>query len=95
MTPDDLKELAKLIQLLRESPEIGSIEISGWFGKRLAVTRNASRPASAAEPGLSSRWLAEPAGGRGAPPRAGSGLDPERDQVAHGRHLLLRAGTWR
>ena len=40
MKPDDLKELAQLIQLLRESPEIGSIEISGWFGKRLMVTRN-------------------------------------------------------
>jgi len=40
MKPDDLKELAQLIQLLRESPEIGSIEISGWFGRRLVVTRN-------------------------------------------------------
>jgi acetyl-CoA carboxylase biotin carboxyl carrier protein len=40
MKPDDLKELAQLIQLLRESPEIGSIEISGWFGKRFMVTRN-------------------------------------------------------
>ena len=40
MNPDDLKELAQLIQLLRESPEIGSIEISGRFGRRLVVTRN-------------------------------------------------------
>jgi acetyl-CoA carboxylase biotin carboxyl carrier protein len=40
MTPDDLKELAQLIQLLRESPEIGSIEVSGRFGKRVVVTRN-------------------------------------------------------
>lgn len=53
MTPDDLKELAQLIQLLRESPEIGSIEIAGWFGKRLVVTRNASnasRPPVVHEP---------------------------------------------
>jgi acetyl-CoA carboxylase biotin carboxyl carrier protein len=50
MTPDDLKELAQLIQLLRESPEIGSIEVSGRFGKRLVVTRNASRPAVSTEP---------------------------------------------
>ncbi len=50
MNPDDLKELAQLIQLLRESPEIGSIEISGRFGKRLVVTRNASRSSTAADP---------------------------------------------
>ena len=42
MKPDELKELAQLIQLLRESPEVGSIELRrGWFGKRLAVSRNA------------------------------------------------------
>jgi acetyl-CoA carboxylase biotin carboxyl carrier protein len=47
MKPDDLKELAQLIQLLRESPEIGSIEISGWFGRRLVVSRNLTgHPAS-------------------------------------------------
>ncbi len=40
MKPDDLKELAQLIQLLREAPEIGSIEISGRFGKRVMITRN-------------------------------------------------------
>ena len=40
MKPDDLKELAQLIQLLRESPEVDSIEISGRFGRRLVVTRN-------------------------------------------------------
>jgi acetyl-CoA carboxylase biotin carboxyl carrier protein len=57
MNPDDLKELAQLIQLLRESPEIGSIEISGRFGKRIVVTRNvvtnSSHPpaAAAAAPG--------------------------------------------
>jgi len=51
MTPDDLKELAQLIQLLRESPEIGSIEIAGRFGKRVVVTRSSSRSLTASEPG--------------------------------------------
>ncbi|MGQ0703210.1 MAG: acetyl-CoA carboxylase biotin carboxyl carrier protein [Gemmatimonadales bacterium] len=41
MKPDELKELAQLIQLLKESPEIGSIELRrGWFGKRIAVSRH-------------------------------------------------------
>ncbi len=62
MTPDDLKELAQLIQLLRESPEIGSIEIAGWFGKRLVVTRSAS---NGSRPSVVHETASEPAG---APP---------------------------
>ena len=53
MKPDELKELAQLIQLLRESPEVGSIELRrGWFSKRLAVTRNVDGiPAASVAPG--------------------------------------------
>lgn len=72
MTPDDLKELARLIQLLRESPEIGSIEVSGWFGKRLVVTRSqlggTTAPPAAANPG--------PAVPASAPPAAEPGRAP-------------------
>ena len=53
MNPDDLKELAQLIQLLRESPEIGSIEISGRFGKRIVVTRSLLGNSSSAAPSAS------------------------------------------
>jgi acetyl-CoA carboxylase biotin carboxyl carrier protein len=73
MTPDDLKELAQLIQLLRDSPEIGSIEVSGRFGKRVVVTRNS--PGGAGLPGPS----ASPAPNAPAPaPAAGepSGIAP-------------------
>jgi len=46
MRPDELKELAQLIQLLRESPEIGSIELRGLF-RKMVVTRNSAGPAPA------------------------------------------------
>ncbi|MCU0621598.1 MAG: hypothetical protein MUC69_08855, partial [Gemmatimonadales bacterium] len=57
MTPDDMKQLAKLLQnmpglkaielkdvtklaaLLRDSPEIGSIEVTGLFGTGVTITR--------------------------------------------------------
>jgi acetyl-CoA carboxylase biotin carboxyl carrier protein len=58
MNPDVLKELAQLIQLLRESPEIGSIEISGWFGKRVVVTRNLVGNSSSAAPSASAPMVA-------------------------------------
>jgi acetyl-CoA carboxylase biotin carboxyl carrier protein len=33
-------DIEGLIRLLRESPEVGSIEIKGWFGRGLVITRN-------------------------------------------------------
>jgi len=57
MKPDEMKELAQLLQkvpglkgidfkdvkrladLLTDSPEIGSIELKGWFGTRVVITR--------------------------------------------------------
>jgi len=50
MKPDDLKELAQLIQLLRDSPEVGSIEVRGWFGRGMVVTRNSGGKLVAAAP---------------------------------------------
>lgn len=32
--------MERLIRLLRESPEVGSIEIKGWFGRGIVITRN-------------------------------------------------------
>ncbi|HLG06828.1 MAG TPA: acetyl-CoA carboxylase biotin carboxyl carrier protein [Gemmatimonadales bacterium] len=77
MKPDQLKELAQLIQLLRESPEIGSIEVRGWFGRGMVVTRNSlggvgggggrAAPASPAA-GVAPAPIAE--GGEGSRPAA-------------------------
>ena len=50
----DLKDVRRLAQLLRESPEIGSIEVKGWFGTGIVITRTSSTvlaaPAAAAVP---------------------------------------------
>jgi acetyl-CoA carboxylase biotin carboxyl carrier protein len=60
MKPDEMKELAQLLQkvpglkgidfkdvkrladLLTDSPEIGSIELKGWFGTGVVITRTGS-----------------------------------------------------
>ena len=35
----DIKDVRRLADLLRESPEIGSIELKGWFGTGVVITR--------------------------------------------------------
>jgi acetyl-CoA carboxylase biotin carboxyl carrier protein len=40
----DLTDVRGLAQLLRESPEIGSIEVKGWFGTGVVITRTTSGP---------------------------------------------------
>src|SRR3954471_22721944 len=41
----DLKDVKRLAQRLRETPEIGSIEVKGWFGTGVVITRKAAAPA--------------------------------------------------
>jgi len=44
----DFKDVRRLAELLRSSPEIGSIELKGWFGTGVVITRTASGLAPAA-----------------------------------------------
>jgi len=44
----DLKDVRRLAQLLRETPEIGSIEVKGWFGTGVVITRTAAAPVASA-----------------------------------------------
>jgi acetyl-CoA carboxylase biotin carboxyl carrier protein len=37
----ELKDVKRLAELLRESPEIGSIEVKGFFGTGIVITRTA------------------------------------------------------
>jgi acetyl-CoA carboxylase biotin carboxyl carrier protein len=48
----DLKDVKRLAQLLRETPEIGSIEVKGWFGTGVVITRTASAPSAIAMPAV-------------------------------------------
>ncbi|MEO8294166.1 MAG: acetyl-CoA carboxylase biotin carboxyl carrier protein [Gemmatimonadota bacterium] len=36
----NISDIEHLTRILRESPEVGSIEIRGWFGRGLVITRN-------------------------------------------------------
>lgn len=40
----DFKDVKRLADLLRESPEIGSIELKGWFGTGVVITRTGGFP---------------------------------------------------
>lgn len=46
----DISEIERLARLLRETPEVGSIEVRGWFGSRVVVTRNGLGPVMMAAP---------------------------------------------
>jgi acetyl-CoA carboxylase biotin carboxyl carrier protein len=46
----DLRDVRRLAQLLREQPEIGSIELKGLFGTGVVITRTSSMPAAPAHP---------------------------------------------
>jgi acetyl-CoA carboxylase biotin carboxyl carrier protein len=35
----DFKDVRRLVELLREAPEVGSIELKGWFGTGVVITR--------------------------------------------------------
>jgi acetyl-CoA carboxylase biotin carboxyl carrier protein len=64
----DLKDVKRLAQLLRETPEIGSIEVKGWFGTGVVITRTASAPSAIAMPAVPP--MAAPAPYPIAPPAA-------------------------
>src|SRR5437899_7967096 len=46
----DFKDVRKLAALLRESPEIGSIELKGWFGTGVVITRTGAVAAGSGSP---------------------------------------------
>lgn len=46
----ELKDVKRLTDLLRESPEIGSIEVQGFFGTKVVITRTATNTPLPASP---------------------------------------------
>ncbi|MGE0354103.1 MAG: acetyl-CoA carboxylase biotin carboxyl carrier protein [Gemmatimonadales bacterium] len=43
----NISEIERLARLLRDSPEVGSIELRGWFGRGVVITRNGYAPTAA------------------------------------------------
>ena len=69
-----LEDIRRLTELLRDTPEVGSIEVRSWFGRAIIVTRNGREPGpapvtafaaatrvAAPEPAASAPRAAEPA----------------------------------
>jgi acetyl-CoA carboxylase biotin carboxyl carrier protein len=71
----DLKDVKRLAQLLRETPEIGSIEVKGWFGTGVVITRTAA-PAPVAHPAVT---MAAPIH---VPAPAAPGAEPDARELA-------------
>jgi acetyl-CoA carboxylase biotin carboxyl carrier protein len=57
----NIADMQRLIQLLRESPEVGSIEVKGWFGRGYVITRNGYGGAPAPTYPMASQPAAAPA----------------------------------
>ncbi len=36
----NISDIQRLAELLRQTPEIGAIEVRGWFGRRVVISRN-------------------------------------------------------
>ena len=65
----ELKDVKRLVDLLRESPEIGSIEVTGLFGTGIVITRTAAAAASLP----ATQYVAAPASAPPSAPAAGAG----------------------
>ena len=51
----DFKDVKRLVELLQQSPEVGSIELKGWFGTGVVLTRTgAAFPLTSTSPSGSS-----------------------------------------
>lgn len=70
----DLKDVRRLAQLLREAPEIGSIEVKGWFGTGVVITRTSAAPTAPVT--IPMPMSLPPATGAAEPQRTDSGARP-------------------
>ena len=85
----DFKDVKKLTELLRESPEIGSIELKGWLGTGVVITRTGGAfpyPSALAVPSAGPG----PAG-TGAVIQAGDGIEPPRAAPAASLHKEIKS----
>lgn len=66
----ELKDVKRLTELLRESPEIGSIELRGFFGTGVVITRTGSGLPAFAAPAAAPQVVATAAPVAAPPPAA-------------------------
>ena len=69
----DFKDVKRLVELLQQSPEIGSIELKGWFGTGVVLTRTGAAFPFAVPPALPPHPALAPAAPLPSGPEAGRG----------------------
>src|SRR5687767_14022964 len=69
----DFKDVKRLVELLQQSPEIGSIELKGWFGTGVVLTRTGAWFPYAGPPALTAHPVPAPAPASAAGPDSGRG----------------------
>src|SRR4030095_799649 len=91
----DIKDVRHLVDLLRESPEIGSIEVEGWFGTGVLIPRTGNHAVQVSAPMAMPMQMAAGPGpvtaAAGSPAPAGpTAPRPQRIKTAAGGTVLLR-----
>jgi len=70
----DFKDVKRLVELLQQSPEVGSIELKGWFGTGVVLTRTGAAFPAAMQPAMGppapAAVIAAPSAGSAEPPRS-------------------------
>ena len=69
----DYKDVKRLVELLQQSPEVGSIELKGWFGTGVVLTRTGAGFPLAGPPAVPAAAATVPSG-----PAGGAGYDAGR-----------------
>ncbi len=69
----DYKDVKRLVELLQQSPEVGSIELKGWFGTGVVLTRTGAGFPLAVPPAVPAAAATVPSG-----PAGGAGSDAGR-----------------
>lgn len=82
----ELKDVKRLVELLRETPEVGAIEVTGWFGSGVVITRTGQGGVIAqAMPAMPMASM--PAPGAAAPAGPAAGGDARPAAPAPATHL--------
>ena len=85
----ELKDVKRLVELLRETPEVGAIEVTGWFGSGVVITRTGQGGVVAqAMPAMPMAPLPVPgAAAPAVPPPAGGDARPAAPAATHLREI--------
>ena len=84
----ELKDVKRLVELLRETPEVGAIEVTGWFGSGVVITRTGQGGVIAqAMPAMPMAPMPAPAAGPAGPAAGGDARPAAPAPATHLREI--------